>query len=462
MKTTRASNRLLLLLLSLTSLILGVGQTMAAIFCARPYSELILNPGKPLNAVGLLNNGCTAFLIDANHIVAAAHCFVNTTTGEWQSGLRFYPNFHPERVIVGETHVPRGDVTRVVVGSRAGEAVLGSGMDWGIARIDSWVDTAGLDMTPLTLAPSTPAPGTALVNPAYTRHHFPVNDNDAVTWDNMEWDSTNCGWVGPNQGMWAIRMRTAPIFDGVHRDIVGCNSRWGSGMVHSSCTLTGVIGDVVLNNCNTTGGSSGSPVMYQNSSGGWEVIGVIHGGGPTDFSVPSPSCTPDVPGADGGGGASVDRFRLAPRFASNVAVHRRPDNPSATALFAVDGDLNRVVYRARSASTPTYTGKFDYWNDLGTPVPKKGAKLSRIAACSAHTSGKPQVFVVAGESSVQTRSALSTGTWGKWSSFELPPTISSVGDIDAAADATGRCLLFMVTKNGSAYVRTKTSDGGMG
>ena len=93
------------------------GDSLATLYCNRPYTQLTLNPDKPYNAVGFLNNGCTAFLIDANHIVAAAHCFVDGT-GAWQPNLRFYPNFHPDRVATNEKRVPRGDVTRVVVGSR--------------------------------------------------------------------------------------------------------------------------------------------------------------------------------------------------------------------------------------------------------------------------------------------------------------------------------------------------------
>ena len=431
-------------------------EAAATLYCNRPYKELKRNPGKPYNAVGLLNNGCTAFLIDANHIVAAAHCFENTTSGAWQTGLRFYPNFHPDRVTANNKHVPRGDVTRVVVGSRAGESVLGDGMDWGIARIDNWKDVAGLDLTPLTLARSLPATGTRLVNPAYTRHHFPYNDNNAVTWDNMQWDTRYCGWVPPNNGMWAIRMRPAPFYNGVNRDMVGCNSRWGAGMIHANCSLWKVAGDVVVHNCDTVGGSSGSPILYKNASGTWSVVAVGHGGGPTGFEKLVPVCTNDTPSRRDNTGASVKRFLHAPRFASNVAVHRRPDNTSATAVFAVDSDLNQVVYRERTGTAPTYTSKFAFWKSLGAPY--TGAKLTRIAACSANASGRPQVFVVADNFTIYSRSALANGKWSSWSNFGVPALGSTVVDIDAASDARGRCQLFMVANGGSAFTRTKSSD----
>jgi hypothetical protein len=447
-------------------LTLGIGEAGATLYCNRPYTELKLSPGKPYNAVGFLNNGCTAFLIDSNHIVAAAHCFVNTTTGQWQTGLRFYPNFHPDRVATDEKHVPRGDVTRAIVGSRAGESVMGTGMDWGIARIDNWKDTSGLDLTPLALAPSVPAVGTALSNPAYTRHHFPYNDNDSVIWDNMEWDTTNCGWVGTNHGMWAIHMRTAPIFDGTNRDMVGCNSRWEAGMIHENCSLKNAANDVVVHNCDTIGGSSGSPIMYKNVNGVWSIIGVGHGGGSpatassNDFSQLVPVCTQDTPQNSDNVGAGVERFRDAPRFASNVAVHRRPDNASATSLFAIDSDTNKVVYRARTGTTPAYTGKFSFWKSIGTPF--RGAKLTRIAACSADAGAKPQVFVVADNAQIYTRSVLSNGTWGSWSKFGVPKGVGSVADLDAASDANGHCQLFMVANGGSAFTRTKTSGTSWG
>ena len=440
-------------------LVAFANKTSATLYCNRTYTQLSQNPGRPYNAVGFLNNGCTAFLIDSNHIVAAAHCFENTTDGTWQTGLRFYPNFHPDRVVADERHVPRADVMRVVVGSRAGESVLGWGMDWGIARVDNWKDTAGVDLTPMALAPSLPAIGTPLVNPAYTRHHFPYNDSDTVTWDNMEWDTTHCGWVGSNHGMWAIQMHTAPIFDGTNRDMVGCNSRWAAGMIHANCTLTNVPNDVVVHDCDTVGGSSGSPIIYKNASGSWGVIGVGHGGGDADFSLLAPACTTDTPARQDNGGASVERFRDAPRFASNVAVHRRPDKASATAVFAVDNDLNQVVYRARSGMTPAYNSNFSFWKSLGTPL--QGSRLTKIAACSADASAKPQVFALANNQRIFTRSVLSNGNWGSWTDFGLLGFANTVIDIDASSDMQGRCLVFITTETG-AFVRAKISDTAWG
>src|SRR5262245_16228517 len=163
---------------SIFAIIAAAEDARATLYCNRAYTQIKRDPGRPYNAVGFLNNGCTASLIDSSHILAAAHCFVNTTTGQWQTGLRFYPNFHPSRVKADRKNVPRADVTRIVAGSRAGENKLGNGMDWAIARVENWKDTAGLDLTPLALAGFVPSLGTSLSNPAYTRHHFPYDDND--------------------------------------------------------------------------------------------------------------------------------------------------------------------------------------------------------------------------------------------------------------------------------------------
>ncbi len=443
-------------------LFLVVGEASATLYCNRPYTQLKRNPPRPYNAVGFLNNGCTAFLIDSKHIAAAAHCFEDTGTGQWQTGLRFYPNFHPSRVRQDEMHVPRANVKRIVVGSRAGENVLGAGMDWGIARLGGWQDAAGLDLTPVALANAMPSPGAPLANPAYTRHHFPYNDNAPPKWDNMVWDTTNCGWVQPNNGAWAVRMRPAPIYDGVNRDMVGCNSRWSAGYIHADCSLGKIVDDVVVHNCDTIGGSSGSPIMRLDAQGNWGVIAVGHGGGSSatassnNFALLTPLCSPDIPSNSDNIGASVERFRDAPRYASNVAVHRSPVSTSATAVFAVDSDSDTVVYRNRLGSTPTYTSDFTYWRSLGTPF--QGAKLGRIAACAAGANGRPQVFVTVNKNMIYTRSADGLGQWSGWSSFGLPAKADSVGDLDAATDANGRCLLFMVARGGKAYVRAKTSD----
>ena len=457
----------------LVALSAGLGaSSYATLYCNRSYDELAEGAARPFNAVGFLNNGCTAFLIDENHIAAAAHCFVDTTTGAWQHPLRFYPNFHPDRVTAAPAHNPRADVDRAIVGSRVGSNGLGVGMDWGIAHLTNWQDTAGIDLTPVALANSVPQPGSALQNPAYTRHHFPFNDHDVVTWDNMTFDTTDCGWVGQTPttpgGMWAVVKHDAPIFDGANRDpgLIACNTRWAAGYVHGNCSLKQNAADVVIENCDTVGGSSGSPLLAKDAGGAWGVIGVVHGGGPTDFDSSTeatreaPQCTQDTVAREDNGGPSVDRFRDAPRFATAVAIHRDPGNPASTAVFAIDGDRNVVVYRSRLGSAPTYSSKFGYWRSLGAPLPAviAHARLQKIAACASSSQGKPELFVTTSDGAMYSRDTVS-GIWNPvWSSTSIPESIGGVVDVDATTDPDGRCLLLATGAHGGVFARAKASD----
>jgi hypothetical protein len=307
----------------------------------------------------------------------------------------------------------------------------------------------------------------ALVSPAYSRHHFPYDDNDAVSWDNMERDTKHCGWVGESApgkrdgGVWAMRIRPAPFIDGTRRDRVGCNSRWMPGTIHANCDLKQVSGDIVVHNCDTVGGSSGAPLLHQAADGKWTLIGV--GGGRTqgapgarisnDFSQPAPRCSEDRP-EHHDVGLSIERFRHAPRFAANVAIARSPHSASATAVFALDSDLNRVVWRARQGNSPTYSSRFGFWQDLGTP---RQGKLTGIAVCPGDAQAKPQVFVVVDNAEIHTRSLSSDGHWEAWSRFGSE-IVRGISDIHAINDAVGGCRLFVVVANGSAFTRTKSAE----
>jgi hypothetical protein len=434
----------------------------ATLYCNRPYAELKRDPGRPLNAVGFLNNGCTASLIGASHILAAAHCFVDGVTGAWQTDLRFYPNFHPDRVAADARRVPRAEITRAVVASRVA-ASLGDGWDWGIARLGAWKDADGLDLTPLTLHRAMPSPGMALLEPAYTRHHFPYDDNDAVSWDNMERDTQHCGWVGESApgkrdgGMWAMRMRPPPLIDGARRDRVGCNSRWMAGTIHGHCAIKQVSGDIILHNCDTIGGSSGAPLLHRAADGTWTLIGVGAGGSrgapgarqSNDFSQRAPRCSEDRP-EHHDPGLSIERFRHAPRFASKVAVARSPHSASATAVFAVDSDLRRVVWRTRQGNPPATTSRFGFWQDLATPRP--GAELTGMAVCPGDAKVQPQLFVVAGNTEIHTRTVRADGQWGAWSNHGSVGA-GGISDIHAINDAAGGCRLFAIAGDGALFTR---------
>ena len=359
--------------------------------------------------------------------------------------------------------MPRAKVLRAVVGSRTGADVLGVPNDWGIARIDTFLDAAGLDLTPLPLLKTNPEVGTPLVNPSYMRHHFPFDDNDAETWNNMEFDRAQCGRFFPKTGgMWAVTARPPPNIAPSTPDQQWCNARWNSGFVNASCSVKSASGDLVLNDCSTAGGSSGSPMMFQdaNNSNSWTVLGLTHGGGDDHWELNGPppnvpTCTDPTDSArwDNGGPASV-RFADAPRFASNVAVHRSPGRKFATAVFAVDSDRNQVVYRTRGGgATPTYSDPFGPWQSLGAPIPWT-SQLSRIAACQVGLGNEPRVFVIGDGNKIFTRESQPLLGWTfLWQTVSLPTGVSTVADLDTTTGPDGQCLLLMTDANGSVFSR---------
>lgn len=140
----------------------------AAIFCPDQRSFMPEQDSLPWGAIGYLNNGCTATLIDADHILSAAHCFVDPVTGAWQrgpggAGLRFYPNYHPDR-----PNPPYRTIDRVVVGSRTEAPGFPPpsfpAMDWSIAHLDAPV----LDFPSMSIFPA-PFNPLAVMNAGYQR-----------------------------------------------------------------------------------------------------------------------------------------------------------------------------------------------------------------------------------------------------------------------------------------------------
>jgi hypothetical protein len=213
----------------------------------------------------------------------------------------------------------------------------------------------------------------------------------------------------------------------------------------------------VMNNCNTAGGSSGSPMLFRDPghANAWTVLGLVHGGGTNNwerntrpFDVPTCTSPYDPLRWDNGGPASV-RFAAAPRFAANVAVHRDPGNVKSTAVFAVDSDTNQVVYRSRLGAQPTYTSPLSFWSSLGSPL--RGASLSKLSVCSLDNTDKPHLFVIANGNRIYARGSSSTGWNARWKSVPLPASVTTVVDLDTTTGVNGECMLVMAGGNGSVF-----------
>lgn len=458
------------------------------LYAGETYLELTQNPGRPLNAIGYLSNGCTAFLIDTDTIAAAAHCFTvwwedpdsNIRIGDWQQNLRFYPNFHPDRVTANPNAVPRAEVSRVVVGTRAGLNIQDSGFgqggrnDWAIAKLKNWRDNAGLDLTPVPLSNSVPwTEGTTIFTGAYIRHRIPVDglppvDTSAPHWDDITWDGS-C-----NQ--WAVKRRTtpniappAPGIPAVPDPYSGCSSRWAAGYAIDG-QIRLVENGLITHNISVHGGSSGSPVLgYQNQK--YQAYGVTYGGSyyrqgdnPAEGAfhcTTYPNCVvPQLYAYDRtrldrmNYAVSADRFIQAPRRAYNVSIGQTASN-GGTAIFATDADRDVLVHRER-IYPPEQGQAFGHWSSLGTPDSSRD--LYQLATCS-HSTNKPQVIVIASGKLFHRYVLPNTWTWSEWNTFALPGGNTSVKDVDVMLDRSNRCQLVAIGNTGHIYTRVKNGNG---
>ncbi|MEZ4417190.1 MAG: hypothetical protein R3E10_15660 [Gemmatimonadota bacterium] len=243
-----------------------------------------------LLGVGFLDNGCTASLIDANHIVAAAHCFTYDDRGVWQGPLRFYPNFHPQN-----TSHPFSTVQRAVVGTRVQTGSEFVRSDWGIAAIDPPI--AGV--LPLVFDVPGPVPATV--------HHLGYARDTA--------------FFGPGP---------KPPGLPTPADFLG-NVWWQPAIMETDCTLLNVDNDYLSVTCKILGGDSGSPILDAATGPHvYRVLGVVHGGS---------------------GGPSAARFIGAPRQAGPVAVSSV--GTGRTALWALDVDAEHLTGRVRASPSTT-------------------------------------------------------------------------------------------------------------
>jgi hypothetical protein len=266
-------------------------------------------------------------------------------------------------------------------------------------------------------------------------------------------------------GAWAVTAGITPTVGGAN-EIAGCNSRWSYGYQHKNCAIRQVKNAAIWHNCDAVGGSSGSPILYKNpSSGAWSAIGLTSSVGSSNDNFylagqntgPFPQCTNYDRTKTGSTnwGASVDRFRDAPRFATDLAIQKRPDNPLTTQVFAIDADRKTITYRARKGSSLN-TG-FDFWKNLGAPP--GNSTLARITACE-QVSQRPQIFVVTAglvSDTIYTNSVNSSFQWGGWQVFSPPSGVTKIRDVEATPDNGGFCSVFIAADTG-AYWRTKQGD----
>jgi hypothetical protein len=366
----------------------------------------------PWGAVGFLDNGCTATLIDSRHILAASHCFTFDYNGKeangtpylqggWQRGLVFFPNYHPAR-----SNPPRVAVDRVIVGSRVQD---GSDLpaDWGIGHLASEVTT----FPSLTIQPME-----SWRYPEFVR--FAGYARDLATYPKGP-----ASFPQPSPGGYCANF--------------GGNCWWIPAFVDPRCLATESNDGFVRFDqfsCLVQGGNSGSPVLWNSGTKQtplWKLTGVISGGA---------------------GFWDATRFEFAPRFAADVAVSVDENDTKRSQVFALDSDLSRIVRRVRRDGSST--GQFRYFEHLGSVN-------NRVAiAATEQSNGQPLLFV-AGSSNKINVNFVKGKSWTGWQSVAAPSGLASVRDIAATASKGGVPQLFLIGSDGKLYT-SQVSIGNSG
>lgn len=359
----------------------------------------------PWGAVGFLDNGCTATLIDAQHILAASHCFTFDGDGQriggtpfsqgaWQTGLTYFPNYHP-----GRANPPRYKVDRVIVGSRVQTSAPPSvAADWGIGHLETPV--SGFPVLPLV-------PMARWQYPNFVT--FAGYARDATTYPQRA-----ASFPQPSPGGYCADF--------------GNNCWWIPAFIDPKClAVEDTDGFVRFDNfsCLVEGGNSGSPVIWDAGTARaptFQITGVISGPG---------------------GFWSTSRFQHAPRYAGGVAVASHDDGNARTQVFATDSDLGRVVSRSRSDATSS--GPFTWFRDRGT-VPSPGP-----LAAFRQKNGKPQVVVVSGTGNLYTSYIDTNGQWRTWQTMTKPRGVNGFLDIAATTDVAGVPCLYAVANDNALY-----------
>lgn len=407
--------------------------------------------GNPWNAIGYINNGCTAWRIDQFHIVTAAHC-LSFENGKWQSPLRFYPQFRS-----GVSNPVRYDIDRGVAGTRSGrdsgdEPFGYMASDWAIAHL-------ACSTTPppgsTTFCPSASDPvlkmahghtGNYVAMAGYPRDYVLQQDLTGYCKSPPYTDEQGCG--SPACCTWVANPQPpAPPLCSPQSGhaCYSCNRWWNTGFSDPDCYVgpeeDGTNQFYLHTSCSSRGGNSGSPtVKWSASDNQYVAVSVQHGGLATCDDVACENQTD--PPTYSSGGPGVQRFMSAPRFAGNVAVTTTANGQDGTALFATDLDRNRIPFRGRS--DPSITAPWDlYFDYLGDSVGEP-LHYERIAAMKL-SNNRPRIVATANNGwqmkQFQVLDTFSIDWDYTW--FDLPENYC-VADIDAAYDVDNRPQLYAV------------------
>jgi hypothetical protein len=421
-----------ILLIFLLGLFYIITPSCAVVFCPDDRYLMPVNSTLPWGAIGYMDNGCTATLIDSRHIVAAAHCFCLDVPGSWQVNLSFYPNFNPSR-----PKSPSVAIDRAVVGTRVQTGGEFQASDWGIGHLANEVT----DFPPMQVSYLLAATRNVMSS-GYGRDLFFFG-------------------IGP-----------APP-GGLGK--MGCNVWWQPALVDPKCMVYKIDQDQLFFDCATVGGNSGSPIIYKLANR-YFVVGVIHGGPGYSlwhgwWNIADLQVDPGSPVSVASSGAnnldvfvvgkdgSIYNASWGPQTSYNwrgwgrvLNLKAKPGSLVAAVsrsadwldIFAVGNDGG--IYTA--SWNPTFKdGWHGWWKITGLQV-DPGTPVS-VASKGANNL---DVFVVGKDGGIYTAS------WGSqtnyaWSSFtQIPNLKTKPGSIvDAIARSSNRLDIFVTGEDGYVY-----------
>lgn len=394
------------------------------------YSEWLPQSRRaPYGAVGFISNGCTATLIDSQHILTGAHCIVmEGDNSRYATDLWFYPNYNGSQLLP-----PRFRIERAVVGAHGETCCSYITSDWAIARLD----TPATGFPALSLWARTTSAMDAVVA-HYTRDKMLFGKNCVQPFSgcdcggNLEAGETACVCAPPP-----------------YSDEYGCtagwkkahnNVWWQNGLVSHGRVRHDTSADYsIVTGVSGGGGASGSPHLVRDEGGAWRIIGVTHGANCNEISGPW-----------------AGRFIEAPRFAASVAVASSPTAGNRTGVFVLDADTGRVLMRDRRAGSDlsgSVLQPFTYYQTV-SDAPDGSTRLS---AFKQPDTGWPSLITLTTSGNLF-ESAWNGQAWGAWQQLPAPPAGRFL-DLDAATDASGVPTLFAVsdTAAGGLYRIRRTA-----